>query len=69
MTMNALAKLSRGWANLVRLTDKPLPEPEPLNAKARPMSGFFAGLSAEQKRKALEYRGEESHGDKSFLHV
>jgi hypothetical protein len=51
------------------LTDKPLPEPEPLNAKARPMSGFFAGLSAEQKKEALEYRGEESHGDKSFLHA
>ena len=67
--MNALAhKLFGGWANLVRLTDKPLPEPEPVNAKARPMSGFFAGLSAEQKKRALEYRGEESHGDKAFLH-
>jgi hypothetical protein len=69
MTMNALAHKLFGWTSLVRLTDKPLPEPEPLNAKARPMSGFFAGLSAEQKKNALEYRGEESHGDKSFLHV
>ena len=69
MTMNALAKKLRGWATSVRLTDKPLPEPEPINAKARPMSGFFSGLSADQKKRALEYRGEDSHGDKSFLHV
>jgi hypothetical protein len=34
--------------------------------EARPMRGFFAGLSAEQKKQALEYRGEESHGDKSY---
>jgi hypothetical protein len=69
MTMNALAHKLLGWTTLVRLTDKPLPEPEPLNAKARPMSGFFAGLTADQKKQALEYRGEESHGDKSFLHA
>lgn len=67
--MTELAKKLFGWTSLVRLTDKPLPEPEPVNAKARPMTGFFAGLTAEQKKKALEYRGEETHGDKSFLHA
>lgn len=51
----------------VRLEAKPLPEPEPVNAKARPMTGFFAGLTEEQKKKALAYRGEDSHGEEAFL--
>ena len=64
--MVELAKKFFGWTN-VRLVDKPLPEPEPVNAKARPMTGFFAGLTPEQKKQALEYRGEEAHGDREFL--
>lgn len=63
--MVELAKKFFGWTN-VRLEAKPLPEPEPVNAQARPMTGFFAGLTPEQKKKALEYRGEETHGDKGF---
>ncbi|MET4788264.1 hypothetical protein ABIF64_000442 [Bradyrhizobium japonicum] len=66
--MVELAKKFFGWTT-VRLVDKPLPEPEPVNANARPMTGFFAGLTPEQKKKALEYRGEEAHGDKTFLHA
>jgi hypothetical protein len=64
--MVALAKKLFGWTG-IQLTDKPLPEPEPVNAQARPMTGFFASLTAEQKKKALEYRGEESHGDQAYL--
>jgi hypothetical protein len=64
--MVELAKKLFGWT-AVRLLDKSLPEPEPVNAQPRPMNGFFAGLTAEQKEQALEYRGEESHGDKAYL--
>ncbi len=66
--MVELAKKFFGWTG-VQLLDKPLPEPEAVNAKSRPMTGFFAGLSAEQKKQALSYRGEEAHGDKEFLHA
>lgn len=33
---------------------------------ARPMTGFFAHLTPEQKKSALEYRGPDSHGDPAF---
>ena len=59
--MNALAKIGR-LLSRVRLTDKPLSEPEPINAIPRPMTGFFAGLTADQKQRALAYRGPEDHG-------
>ncbi len=64
--MNALAHKLSGWARTL-FEDKPLPEPEPVNAKARPMTGFFAGLTAEQKKQALAYRGDENHGDRNFV--
>lgn len=64
--MSASARKMYGRTR-VRLKDKPLPEPDPMNAKARPMRGFFAGLTAEQKKRALAYRGEENHGDSAFL--
>ena len=41
-----------------------LPEPEPINHRPRPAVGFFAGLSADQKAKALAYKGPEDHGDR-----
>jgi hypothetical protein len=66
--MVELAKKFFGWTG-IQLVDKPLPEPEPVNAQARPMTGFFAGLSPEQKKQALEHRGEEAHGDKAYLHA
>lgn len=43
-----------------------LPEPEPFCATPRPMTGFFATLTDEQKKLALKYRGDDTHGDKSF---
>ena len=46
--------------------EKPLPEPEPFCATPRPMTGFFATLTPEQKKLALGYRGDETHGDKAF---
>lgn len=36
--------------------------------KTRKMTGFLATLTDEQKKKALAYRGEENHGDKSYGH-
>jgi hypothetical protein len=56
--MLAMAKRFLG----ITLTDKPLPEPEPVFGKSRPMTGFFASLTDEQKRAALAYRGDENHG-------
>jgi hypothetical protein len=67
MTMNALAHKLFDWASSVRFYDKPLPEPEPVNANARPMRGFYAALTPEQKKRAKLYHGEESHGDARFL--
>lgn len=66
--MVELAKKFFGWT-AVRLVDKSLPEPEPVNAKARPMTGFFATLTPEQKKQALSYRGDEAHGEREFLHA
>lgn len=64
--MVELAKKLFGWTN-VRLEDKPLPEPEAINGKPRPMTGFFAGLTADQQKEALAYRGEDSHGESDCL--
>ena len=50
----------------VRLYSKPLPEPELLCGEARPMTSFFASLTAEQQERALSYRGEENHGDPKY---
>lgn len=47
--------------------EKPLPEPEPFCAKPRPMTGFLATLTEEQKRLAREHRGDDTHGDKAFV--
>ena len=63
--MNALAQRFYGWA-AVQFSSLPLPEPEAINANARPMKGFFASLSADQKKQALEYRGEENHGSAEY---
>jgi hypothetical protein len=64
--MNALARVS-GFLRRVTFHDKPLPEPEAVNAQPRPMTGFFATLSADQKKRALNYQGPENHGDPGFL--
>jgi hypothetical protein len=37
--------------------------PEKVRGRARPMTGFFQGLTAEQKKRALEYGGPDWHGD------
>lgn len=65
--MNAIAAKIGHLINRIRLVEKPLPEPEPINAIPRPMTGFFANLSPEQKQKALAYRGPENHGPHEFL--
>lgn len=49
----------------VTLQDKPLADPQ-LVYSPRPMTGFFAALTAEQRKRALGYRGEESFGDPEF---
>lgn len=37
-----------------------------IRAQQRPMTGFLATLSYDQRRAALAYQGEESHGDAEF---
>ncbi len=49
----------------VTLQDKPLAEPECVYTP-RPMTGFFANLTPEQQQAALEYRGDENHGDPAY---
>jgi hypothetical protein len=64
--MALLARLTNWWPE-VTLQDKPLAEPELLRTP-RSMNGFFAGLTPEQKKRALAYRGEEDHGDPAFTY-
>lgn len=67
--MNALAARFTNWLGFgtgVCLEAKPLPEPEPINAVARPMTGFLATLTVEQRTRALAYRGPENHGNPEF---
>jgi hypothetical protein len=62
--MNALKKALSSFS--LWQWETPLLEPEPFCATPRPMTGFFATLTEEQKKLALEYRGNETHGDISF---
>ena len=48
-----------------RLEKKQPAPPERVRGRARPMTGFFQGLTAEQKKRALEYKGPEWHGDET----
>ena len=64
--MSAMALFARKDPPDVTLQDKPLAEPEPAFGKGRPLTGFFANLTPEQKARALAYKGEENHGDSGF---
>lgn len=37
--------------------------PEPVRPQPRPMTGFLATLTPEQREAALAYRGPDGHGD------
>lgn len=45
----------------VRLDARQPALPVPVHGEPRPMTGFFAGLTEEQKRRALAYRGPDYH--------
>ncbi|UMY19093.1 hypothetical protein MMB17_07285 [Methylobacterium organophilum] len=66
--MHALAKFA-DRAYRVVFDSPPLPEPEPINARPRPMTGLLATLSAEQKAALLKYRGPENHGCETMKRV
>jgi hypothetical protein len=54
--MNALARLSQFFSSAFTAErDDARP--------VRPMTGFFDTLSPEQQKRALAYRGDETHGD------
>lgn len=62
--MNAMSKFSRF------LFGTPVKVAPPVHAERptpRKMTGFFAQLTDEQKKKALEYTGDESHGEPDLL--
>jgi hypothetical protein len=43
------------------------PKPvQPLEPVARPMTGFLAGLTADQQKRALEYRGPDNFGGEEY---
>jgi hypothetical protein len=65
--MVALSALTSRFMAWVGVEAKPLSEPEAINAVARPMTGLFAQLTKAQQKVVLAYRGEEGHGDPSFL--
>jgi len=65
--MSALTDFATRLLGRVHLEDRPLREPEPINAVPRPMVGLFAQLTEGQKKAALSYRGPEGHGDPAFL--
>lgn len=59
--MNAL--FSRFSASFRRpALTKPVPALEPVRPASRPMTGFLATLSADQREKALGYQGSDTHG-------
>jgi hypothetical protein len=66
-----VAALKRCFSSLyarVTLQDKSPAETQCMYPP-RPMTGFFASLTQEQQKAALEYRGEENHGDSDFSRV
>lgn len=64
--MNVLAQLLQGFSSKVTLRPK-LARSEPVRSAARPMTGFLALLTEDQRKDALAYRGEDSHGSDEFL--
>jgi hypothetical protein len=63
--MFAIKKFTNAISRRMHL-DRKLDTPEPVYGKPRPAVGFFAGLTDEQKAKALAYRGDENHGELRF---
>lgn len=64
--MEALANWFKERFSGVTLHPKPLPEPEPVRPAARPVTGFFALLSDDQRKAALAFCGDDSHGSEEF---
>jgi len=63
--MLAVKKFTTAISRKIRI-ERILETPEPVYGKPRPAVGFFAGLTEEQRAKALSYRGDENHGDPGF---
>lgn len=58
----SLARNLFGWGALPQTMDQPCKDPEPVYQAERSMTGFWATLTAEQKEKALAYRGPDNLG-------
>ncbi len=65
--MNALAKRVANRLLPRSVFGPSLPDPEPINGRPREMTGLFGSLSEKQRVDALRYRGEENHGDRTYL--
>jgi hypothetical protein len=64
--MNQLVARVTEFFSSVTLQAKPLAEPEPVYGKERPLTGFLATLTNEQKARVRAYSGDENHGDPEF---
>jgi hypothetical protein len=67
--MTALARLAHdwlGWGAKAESSAPPPRDPEPVYDSTRPVTGFFATLTAEQKAAALKYSGEDCYSAGEF---
>jgi hypothetical protein len=60
--MNAFLASLSPLLKRITLQPKQPAAPEPLRPQGRPMTGFMATLSAEQRKAAMEYCGPDTHG-------
>lgn len=58
--------LKWNWGRRVRFETPQPPAPEPLYERERPMTGFFATLSPEQRAKVRAYKDEDNLGGNEF---
>lgn len=65
--MTMLAKKAYRAVRRVFATAKAVSAPERVYGESRPMTGFLATLTDEQRKRALAYRGDDSHGDPKLL--
>jgi hypothetical protein len=65
--MNALARFTDAVVASATKVDVHPTTYEPRVKPARPMTGFLALLSPEERAAALAYDGPQDHGDEAFL--
>jgi hypothetical protein len=54
---------AQNWLKRPNTTE---PQPETVDGARRPVTGFFASLTPDQQKAALNYAGPENHGNPKF---